>query len=52
MSYAEKWALSLGYNELASDTEIENEQSISIHSHLGFKEIERIVCFLKRLDNA
>ena len=51
MSYAEKWALSLGYNELASDTEIDNERSISMHSHLGFKEVERVVCFLKQLEN-
>lgn len=52
MSYAEKWALGLGYNELASDTEIDNKQSISMHAHLGFNEVERVVCFLKRLDKA
>ncbi len=51
MNFAEKWALSLGYNELASDTEIENERSISMHAHLGFKEVERVVCFLKQLGN-
>lgn len=52
MSYAEKWALSLDYSELASDAEVENERSISMHSHFGFKEVERIVCFLKKLGDA
>ena len=46
---AEKWAVSLGFNEIASDTEIENNQSITIHKKMGFKETERIVCFLKKL---
>ena len=49
MRQAEEWALALGYNELASDTELENERSISMHSHLGFNEVERVVCFLKKL---
>ena len=49
---AEQWAVAQGYSELASDTEIDNQQSIAIHKHLGFKETERIVCFLKRLNNA
>ena len=48
---AEKWAVSQGYSELASDTEIDNHQSIAIHGNLGFTETERIVCFLKRLNN-
>lgn len=46
---AEKWALSQGYNELASDTDTSNEQSIAIHRHLGFAETERLVLFLKPL---
>ncbi len=50
MLYAEQWALRQGFSELASDTEIENVRSISMHKHLGFQEIERIVCFLKRLE--
>jgi aminoglycoside 6'-N-acetyltransferase I len=47
---AEEWAISLGYSELASDTEIENLKSISIHKKLGFKETVRVVCFLKKLN--
>ena len=52
MEKAEQWAISLGYSELASDTEISNHRSISMHKHLGFLETERIVCFLKKLNNA
>lgn len=49
MQRAERWALELGYDELASDTTIDNRQSIALHTHLGFEETERIVCFLKKL---
>lgn len=49
MRKAESWALERGYSELASDTEIDNHQSIAMHAHLGFEETERIVCFLKKL---
>jgi aminoglycoside 6'-N-acetyltransferase I len=52
MHKAEQWAISKGYSELASDTELENERSIIMHKHLGFEETERIVCFLKKLRNA
>ncbi|MCU7807306.1 MAG: GNAT family N-acetyltransferase [Candidatus Thiodiazotropha sp. (ex Semelilucina semeliformis)] len=51
MQQAEQWAISQGHSELASDTEIDNHRSISMHKHLGFIETERIVCFLKRLRN-
>lgn len=51
MQRAEEWALSRGYSELASDTEVDNERSIAMHSHLGFRETDRIVCFLKKLNN-
>lgn len=50
MQRAETWAVELGFNELASDTEIDNQRSASIHQHLGFKEVERVVCFIKQLD--
>ena len=45
----ELWARKLGYDELASDTETDNHKSIAMHQHLGFEEIERVVCFLKKL---
>jgi aminoglycoside 6'-N-acetyltransferase I len=46
---AEDRARSLGYDEIASDAEIENGNSISAHRALGYEEIERIVCFRRRL---
>ncbi len=49
MQQAEEWALGHGYSELASDTEIDNHHSISLHKRLGFRETERTVCFLKNL---
>ena len=49
MAVAEQWAKANGYIELASDTEISNTRSISIHKHLGYREVERIVCFIKRI---
>jgi aminoglycoside 6'-N-acetyltransferase I len=50
MSTAEHWALDNGFNELASDTEVYNELSMKIHKKLGFEEVDRIVCFLKKLE--
>ncbi len=49
MQAAESWALSQGYDELASDTELGNTHSIDVHKRLGFVETERVVCFLKTL---
>jgi len=46
---AEKWAIEHGFDELASDTEPENSGSIAAHKALGFEEVERLVCFIKRL---
>ncbi len=50
MCAAEQWAKSLGFKEIASDTEIDNHKSIAMHNHLGYKEVERVVCFIKKLD--
>jgi aminoglycoside 6'-N-acetyltransferase I len=47
---AETWAIENGFKELASDTEIENFDSIAAHKALGFKEVEQIVCFVKQLN--
>ncbi|MCO7223081.1 aminoglycoside 6'-N-acetyltransferase [Pleionea sp. CnH1-48] len=47
MKHAEQWAKSQGFNQLASDTELINQNSIRMHKKLGFDEVERIVCFIK-----
>jgi aminoglycoside 6'-N-acetyltransferase I len=49
MLAAEQWAKDKGFGEIASDTEIDNHTSIAMHSHLGYTEVERVVCFLKKL---
>lgn len=49
MEAAEKWAMRNGFFELASDTELENSQSIAIHKKLNFIETDRVVCFIKKL---
>ncbi|MCO5197969.1 MAG: GNAT family N-acetyltransferase [Anaerolineae bacterium] len=49
MRSAEAWAREQGFSELASDTEIDNENSIAAHNTLGFDEVGRTVNFLKSL---
>lgn len=46
---AEQWAEENGSSQLASDVEIDNEQSIQFHKKSGFLEENRIICFIKDL---
>ena len=46
---AENWAVEHGYAEIASDTELENEISLKAHLALGYREVERQICFRKPL---
>ena len=46
---AEQWALEKGCSEMASDTWLDNEASISAHLRLGYHESDRLVHFVKRL---
>ncbi len=46
---AEQWARSKNLKQIASDTTLTNLASIEFHKHIGFKEVERIVCFVKDL---
>ncbi len=43
----ESWCRDVGYDEIASDTGIDNDVSLVAHSRLGFVEIERTVHLLK-----
>lgn len=47
---AEAWARQRGCTAMGSDTEVENELSQRAHAALGYREVERVVCFRKRLD--
>jgi aminoglycoside 6'-N-acetyltransferase I len=49
MNCGENWAKQKGYNQLASDIDINNFASIDFHKQIGFAETERIVCFIKDL---
>jgi aminoglycoside 6'-N-acetyltransferase I len=46
---AEEWAREQGCSEMASDTWLDNEPSISAHLSLGYEECERLVHFCKKL---
>ncbi len=45
----EQWAKTQGCHEFASDCELHNEESLSMHIRLGFIEANRIICFTKQL---
>lgn len=49
MEAAEQWAREKGCQEMASDTWLENETSITAHLKRGYVEVERLVHFVKRL---
>lgn len=49
---AEARARAEGYDEIASDAEIENVDAINAHMALGFREEERTVCFRRSLRDA
>ncbi|MGD0296468.1 MAG: aminoglycoside 6'-N-acetyltransferase [Bryobacteraceae bacterium] len=44
----DQWAWSRGCIEIASDAQIDNAISIEMHKRMGYTEVERQVCFLKR----
>lgn len=49
LAFAEEWSVGHGYQELASDAEIGNDNSIRLHRVAGFRELGRSVHFVKRL---
>lgn len=46
---AEAWALANGYDEIASDIELENAASFAAHLALGFEETDRVISFRRAL---
>jgi aminoglycoside 6'-N-acetyltransferase I len=46
---AEEWSKQKKCTQLASDTELTNFSGIDFHKKVGFKEVNRIVCFIKEL---
>lgn len=49
LAACESWAKSIGCTEFASDCELENTQSLQFHLNVGFEEVNRIICFTKKL---
>ncbi len=50
LAVCEEWAAAQGCLEFASDCELTNEQSQRFHRGVGFTEVNRIVCFVKPLE--
>ncbi|HZZ00673.1 MAG TPA: aminoglycoside 6'-N-acetyltransferase [Candidatus Baltobacteraceae bacterium] len=44
------WGARNGCTEFASDALVENEEGRDVHTALGFREVERVVYFLKPID--
>jgi aminoglycoside 6'-N-acetyltransferase I len=49
VTFVEHWAVAHGFQEIASDAEIDNAQSVQLHVQLGFSEVGRTVHFVKQL---
>ncbi|PKK37783.1 GNAT family N-acetyltransferase [Siphonobacter sp. SORGH_AS_0500] len=49
MQAGEGWAREKHCQEMASDTELDNAESLAFHQKLGFEEANRIVCLIKTL---
>jgi len=47
---AEEFSLQRGYKELASDAELSDQDSITTHKSIGFKEVGRTVHFVKEIN--
>ncbi len=50
VAVVERWAQDQGFREIASDARVGDEHSHRAHRALGFREIERVVCYRKELD--
>jgi len=48
----ERWAVSEGCSELASDSLLESEAAHAAHRALGFEETERVVYFRRAVHGA
>lgn len=46
---AEQWAREKGVTEMASDTWLDNHDSIQAHLKMGYEEVDRLVHFVKQL---
>jgi aminoglycoside 6'-N-acetyltransferase I len=49
IEYAQQWSKSKGCVQIASDALLENTDSHAFHASVGFREVERVVFFIKPL---
>lgn len=49
LTQCERWAAEKGCAEFASDCELTNETSYAFHLRHGFREVNRVICFCKKL---
>ena len=49
LTACENWARTKDCTEFASDCELTNTQSLRFHLNVGFTEVNRIICFTKKL---
>lgn len=49
LNACEAWAKEKGCTEFASDCQLENVTSLRFHLNVGFREANRIICFVKSL---
>ncbi|WP_350343185.1 aminoglycoside 6'-N-acetyltransferase [Proteinivorax tanatarense] len=47
LAKGEQWVKEKGYSEIASSCEYDNTTSYHFHKGIGFKEANRIICFIK-----
>ena len=50
IDFGEEWGKQKGCKQFASDTELSNLSSIEFHKKNGFREANRIVCFIKDIE--
>lgn len=43
------WSKTMGASEFASDVQLNNETSAAFHERMGFTEVNRIICYAKKL---
>jgi aminoglycoside 6'-N-acetyltransferase I len=46
---AEEWSAAMGYKEMASDVEIDNEVSHEAHKRNGYTEVSKVITYFKKI---
>ena len=49
VDYCADWAREQGCAAFASDCELDNADSLAFHLAAGFREVNRVICFVKKL---